>query len=105
MPLVPMLTATFTLARDHWATEEHLRSVGIAHPILRDNIYADFSGERPGWDYAASPTVDDNNVIVSPGGRTNVVALDRLTDDSAPPIQANAQGRYPVPIPGQWTEI
>jgi uncharacterized protein YbjT (DUF2867 family) len=31
-------TATFTLARDHWATEEHLRSVGVAHTILRDNI-------------------------------------------------------------------
>jgi len=31
--------------------------------------------------------------------------IDRLTDESAPPIQANAQGRYPVPIPGQWTEI
>ena len=31
-------TASFTLARDHWATEEHLRSVGIAHTILRDNI-------------------------------------------------------------------
>jgi uncharacterized protein YbjT (DUF2867 family) len=31
-------TATFTLARDHWATEEHLRSVGVAHTILRDNL-------------------------------------------------------------------
>ena len=34
-------TATFTLARDHWATEEHLRSAGVAYTILRDNIYAD----------------------------------------------------------------
>jgi len=31
--------------------------------------------------------------------------IDRLTDESAPPIQADAQGHYPVPIPGQWTEI
>jgi hypothetical protein len=29
--------------------------------------------------------------------------IDRLTDDSVPPLQANARGRYPVPIPGQWT--
>jgi len=32
-------------------------------------------------------------------------AIDSLTDDSAPPIQADSQGHYPVPIPGQWTEI
>jgi predicted dehydrogenase len=31
--------------------------------------------------------------------------IDSLTDDSAPPIQADNQGHYPVPIPGQWTEI
>jgi len=43
-------TATFTLARDHWATEEHLRSVGIAHTILRDNIYADFTPYFVGTD-------------------------------------------------------
>jgi uncharacterized protein YbjT (DUF2867 family) len=36
-------TATFTLARDHWATEEHLRSARVAYTILRDNIYADFA--------------------------------------------------------------
>jgi predicted dehydrogenase len=31
--------------------------------------------------------------------------IDRLTDDSDPPIQADAQGHYPVPIPGRWKEI
>jgi len=31
--------------------------------------------------------------------------IDSLTDDSVPPIQADSQGQYPVPIPGQWTEI
>lgn len=34
-------TATFTLARDHWDTEEHIKASGMAHTFLRDNIYAD----------------------------------------------------------------
>jgi predicted dehydrogenase len=32
-------------------------------------------------------------------------SIDDLTDDSAPPIQADEQGRYPVPVPGQWKEL
>lgn len=28
-----------------------------------------------------------------------------LTMDSAAPVQADAKGRYPVPIPGEWTEV
>lgn len=31
--------------------------------------------------------------------------IDSLTFDSPPPVKADAQGRYVVPIPGQWTEI
>lgn len=31
--------------------------------------------------------------------------IDHLTDDSPPPIQADAHGCYPVPVPGNWTEI
>jgi NAD(P)H dehydrogenase (quinone) len=40
---------TFTLGRDHWATEEHIRSRGTAFTFLRDNFYLDmlplFAGE------------------------------------------------------------
>ncbi len=38
--------ATFTFARDHWATERHLRSTGMAVTFLRDNLYADFLPRR-----------------------------------------------------------
>jgi predicted dehydrogenase len=31
--------------------------------------------------------------------------VDHLTGDSPAPVQADAQGRYPAPIPGQWTEV
>jgi hypothetical protein len=31
--------------------------------------------------------------------------IDQLTADSPPPIQPDAHGRYPVPVPGQWTEV
>jgi uncharacterized protein YbjT (DUF2867 family) len=34
--------ATFTLARDHWHTEERIRRSGVAYTFLRDNLYADF---------------------------------------------------------------
>jgi len=33
--------ATFTFARDHWHTEEHLRRSGLPHTILRDSLYLD----------------------------------------------------------------
>lgn len=34
--------STFTFARDHWATEQHIRHSGLRHTFLRDATYADF---------------------------------------------------------------
>lgn len=64
--------ATFTLARDHWATEEHIRGTGVAHTFLRDNLYLDFMPRLVGED----------GVIRGPAGegRVAAVAQDDIAD-------------------------
>ena len=64
--------ATFTLARDHWATEQHIRASGLGFTFLRDNLYADFVPLLAGKD----------GVIRGPGGdgRAAVVAQDDIAD-------------------------
>lgn len=68
-------TATFTLARDHWATEENLRSTGLAHTILRDNLYADFTPFMIGSDSSIRGPAGD--------GRAAVVAQDDIAEVAA----------------------
>jgi NAD(P)H dehydrogenase (quinone) len=64
--------STFTLARDHGATEEHIRGLGLAHTFLRDNLYADFLPFMVG----------DDGVIRGPAGdgRAALVAQDDIAD-------------------------
>ena len=31
--------------------------------------------------------------------------IDTLNENSLPPVKADAQGRYPVPVPGAWSEL
>ncbi len=64
--------ATFTLARDHWATEAHLRSAGPAWTFLRDSLYADFLPLMVGADGALRGPARD--------GRVAAVALDDVAD-------------------------
>jgi NAD(P)H dehydrogenase (quinone) len=42
--------ATFTLARDHYATEQHLSGSGMAWTFLRDTFYIDFMEQLVGTD-------------------------------------------------------
>jgi NAD(P)H dehydrogenase (quinone) len=42
--------ATFTLARDHFHTEQHIRASGLAYTFLRDNFYAEFVPDLVGED-------------------------------------------------------
>jgi len=64
--------ATFTLARDHWATEEAIRASGMGFTFLRDSLYADFVPLLAGED----------GVIRGPGaeGRASVVAQDDIAE-------------------------
>lgn len=64
--------AVFAHARDHWDTEQHIRSTGIGFTFLRDNMYADF---MPGL-------VGDDGAIRGPAGdgRISPVAYDDIAD-------------------------
>jgi NAD(P)H dehydrogenase (quinone) len=64
--------ATFTFARDHWWTEEHVRATGVRHTFLRDNLYQDM----------LPALVGDDGVIRGPAGdgRVGAVARDDIAD-------------------------
>ena len=48
--------------------------------IWTRDIFKDFDGKRPQWDYAMSTVIDGNKLIVCPGGAdAAVVALDKKT--------------------------
>ncbi|GAA2257555.1 MULTISPECIES: SDR family oxidoreductase [Streptomyces] len=67
--------ATFTLARDHFHTEQHIRASGLAYTFLRDNLYAEFVPDLVGED----------GVIRGPAGqgRAAFVGQDDIADAAA----------------------
>ena len=67
--------ATFTLARDHAATEAHVRASGLPSTFLRDGLYADF----------LPAMVGDDGVLRGPAGdgRVAPVAQDDIADAAA----------------------
>jgi NAD(P)H dehydrogenase (quinone) len=67
--------ATFTFARDHWHTEEHVRAAGVRHTFLRDSLYLDYFPLFAGAD----------GVIRGPAGDGRVagVARDDVADVAA----------------------
>ena len=64
--------ATFTFARDHFHTEEHIRAAGLGYTFLRDSMYLDYVP------FFASP----DGVIRGPAGdgRVGAVARDDVAD-------------------------
>ena len=67
--------AIFTLARDHFVTEEHIRASGMAWTFLRDALYLDFT----------EALVGDDGVIRGPAGegRASFVARDDVARSAA----------------------
>ena len=59
--------SVFTLGRDHYATEEHARALGLQHTFLRDNFYLDF----------LPMMVGDDGVLRGPAGEGRVAAVAR----------------------------
>ena len=58
---------TFTLGRDHFATEQHIRGTGVSFTFLRDNFYLDF----------LPMTVGEDGVIRGPAGEGRLSAVSR----------------------------
>lgn len=78
--------ATFTFARDHFHTEEHIRAAGLGFTFLRDSIYLDYVP------FLASA----EGVIRGPGGdgRAGAVARDDVAATAlAALLDAQHEGR------------
>ncbi|GAA2473840.1 SDR family oxidoreductase [Terrabacter carboxydivorans] len=75
--------ATFTLARDHAATEEHLRASGMAWTFLRDNLYLEFMDHMVGDDGVIRGPAGDGRAAVVSHEDIARVAVTVLLDPSA----------------------
>ena len=60
-------TCTFTLGRDHYATEQRIIASGMDYTFLRDNFYADFMPVMMG----------DDNVLRGPAGEGRAAIVTR----------------------------
>jgi NAD(P)H dehydrogenase (quinone) len=90
--------SVFTLGRDHYATEEHVRASGLTFTFLRDNLYADFM----------PALVGEDGVIRGPAGegRVAAVAVDDVADAAAAVLldpAAHAGATYPLTGPQSLT--
>ncbi|RSM54899.1 NAD(P)-dependent oxidoreductase [Actinoplanes sp. ATCC 53533] len=75
--------ATFTHARDHWHTEQHIRASGLAFTFLRDNLYADFLPGLAGADGVIRGPAGDGRVAAVAQDDIAEAATVVLTDPAA----------------------
>lgn len=86
--------STFTFARDHWHTEQHIQGAGVPHTFLRDSLYQDVLPFFP----------DEQGVIRGPAGdgRFGPVARDDIADAAVAVLlapQAHAGRAYDLTGP------
>lgn len=74
---------TFTLGRDHFATEQHLRGSGMAWTFLRDNFYLDVLPHFVGEDGVLRGPAGDGRVSAVARADVARVALEVLVDPAA----------------------
>jgi len=74
---------TFTLGRDHWATEERLRATGLATTFLRDNFYLDDLVRFAGPDGVLRGPAGDGRVAAVAIRDVAAVAVEVLRDPAA----------------------
>ncbi|HQR28033.1 MAG TPA: SDR family oxidoreductase [Nocardioides sp.] len=74
---------TFTLGRDHFATEQHVRDTGMAWTFLRDNFYLDVLPYFVGEDGVLRGPAGDGRVSAVARADVARVALEVLLDPEA----------------------
>lgn len=72
--------ATFTLARDHYFTEQHIQESGLNHTFLRDNFYSDVMELFAGEDGVIRGPAGDGRVSLVARADVARVAARVLTD-------------------------
>jgi NAD(P)H dehydrogenase (quinone) len=95
--------ATFTLARDHFHTEEHLRRSGAPWTALRDSIYLDFVPFFAGEDGAIRGPAAEGRV--APIARDDIAdaAVVVLTSEGHEERTYELTGAEALTL-GEWTE-
>ncbi|MFW0874210.1 NmrA family NAD(P)-binding protein [Rhodococcoides corynebacterioides] len=86
--------ATFTLARDHFHTEQHIAASGMDHTFLRDNFYADVMEHFAGEDGVIRGPAGDGRVSLVARADVARVAAVVLTDPAS-----HAGGSYDLTGP------
>jgi NAD(P)H dehydrogenase (quinone) len=75
--------ATFTLARDHHHTEQHIERSGMSWTFLRDNLYLDFFPMLAGKDGVLRGPADDGRVAAVAQDDIAAVATAVLLDPTS----------------------